>query len=837
MGTVIGRSVSRLRRSLHGTRIAVRLAVLLLLAAVALPGVFLRLAFRRHSPTLLLLVAIAPSVGILTVTTVGVALVCAGQRLSPVALLAGEAILLLPVLVLARRRGHPPFRQTLRIVWREARRRRYEYLVLALLVGTAVLAYQRPSEWVLSEGHDASNYLVQAAYHTRQASAFPGDAAPEVYAADFAHATYHLSSTVGPPGPDGLRQFPFPPLFKVLLAIAMLMGGLPWALHAPLVLGVLAALCGHQVLVRMVRRRVHALFGTALLLGSPLMLQFMRVTVSEVCLLFVSATGLALLYVAETRAGGALAGLVLSLGLLVRVDALLIWAGVIAALAVGGLAGGLKTTPAIVRAFAIAFLAGSILAWALALHTSSHYLLGHLGRVGPWVLPTLLVTAAAYGSVLACRTWPAVDRVLALRVHLAPHLTRAVAAIVAAAAAYAVIRPLWTLALWYRTRGAPLPLLSDQPGGSVFVVLGYVTVLTTVAGLAGVAWVLWKEPAGWLPWTGTFLGGALLYLDDLRHSPAPYWASRRLLCTVLPLCVAGCVFVLERWAGNGALMRRRVWAGASLVAVNLVLHNARLMLGRGIDYVGARVLDAVAAVPADRRSCWTASSRTPKDCGWACAPRHRSAGARALDGQRRGARPFLAPPGRSGQATVRAAGLGGRRGAAQPPLRGGAVRPRAPLRALAREGPGGPSRRLRLAASRGTAPLSRAVEGGRTRALTARARRKRRAVGRDPQPVDLRQQGLPRQAELDRRLRAVPAVVVERPGDVLALEERQRLAQRLQRADRRTGERKRQVLRPHGAVSRAGPSARHLALQLAHVPGPRVAADQRPDGRRHAQGM
>lgn len=582
---------------MRGASLAIRPTVPLLLLAMTLPGLCLLLAARRRPPTFLLLLAIPPSLGALAATAVGVLLVCAGKRLSLEAVLAGEALLVLPALVLARRRDHPPLRQALRTLWREARRRRHEYLVLFLLIGVAIVAHGRPSEWVLSQGHDASNYLVQAAYQTRQASAFPGDAAPEVYAADFAHATYHLNSTVGPPGPDGGRQFPFPPFFKVLLAIAMLIGGLPWALHAPLALGVLAALCGHLALVRMARRRVHALFGTALLLGSPLMLQFMRVTVSEVCLLFVSATGLALLYAADTRTGGALAGLVLSLTLLVRVDALLLWAGVVAALAVGGLAGGLKTQPAIVRAFAIAFLAGSTVAWALALHTSSHYLLAHLGRVGPWVLPTLVVAAAAYGLVLTCRTWPAVDRLLALRVSTAPHLTRGVAVIVTAVAAYAlVVRPLWQLALWLRMPGGPPPLLPAQGGGSALVVLGYVTVLTTVTGLAGVAWVLWKEPARWLPWTGTFLVGALVYLDDLRHSPTPYWASRRLLCTVLPLCVAGTVFMLERWAGSATLTRRRVCTAATLVAANLVAHNARLTLGRGIDYVGAASsLHAVAA--------------------------------------------------------------------------------------------------------------------------------------------------------------------------------------------------------------------------------------------------
>jgi hypothetical protein len=546
---------------------------LLLLLAVAAPGLLLDRAARRRPGTLLETITLPLATGTAFVGVAALAVVCT-TRLTAGALLAAEAALLLPVLPLARR-GGPHLRPALR----EFRRRRGEYLVLAALLAAACAVYEQPSEWVLSDGHDAANYLVQAAYHTRQPSPFPRDAPPDVYARDLPHAEFPLNSTIGPPGPDGRRQFPFPPFFKVLLAVALEFGGMRLALRVPLFLGLLAALATHATLARLVRRREHALIGTALLLGSPLLLQFMRVTLSEVCLLFVAATALAWLHAARNRAGCVLAGLLLSLGVLVRADGVLLCAGAGAVVLTGGL---VHRVPGGGRAFGLALLCGSATALAVAWSTSSRYLLAHLPRSGPWLLAAS--SLAGCGPVLA--VWVSSRRSgSATGDRLLGFAARAAALGLAAAATQALV--VWPLEWLVRRLGSAGPLpLSIHPEGQGLVILGYATTATALGGTLGAVGLFWSGARRWLPWAGTFLPGALVYLADLHHSPAPYWASRRLLATVLPLFVAGGVFLLERCAPRGMGTAGRL-ATATLVAANLAAHDARLVVGRGLDYLGA----------------------------------------------------------------------------------------------------------------------------------------------------------------------------------------------------------------------------------------------------------
>jgi hypothetical protein len=550
------------------------MSLLLLLALVSLPGLALLGAAARRPLGLLDWLALPPALGILLTGTVGVLLASAG-RLAPGVLALAVAALTVPLAVHALR--HRPLAAHGRRIRLGARRHAREHGALALLLLAALALYERPSEWVVADGMDAGNYLVQAAAEARTGSTFMDDAPSETMKARFPRAVHVLNSTSGVLAEGTRRELPFPPLFKTVLAVTILAGGVEAALYAPLVLGLVACLVAHVALRRLARTPGHALAGTALLLLSPLALKSMRVTMAEVCLLLVAVTGLALLEMAA-RAGGralaVLAGLVLSLALLARVDGLLLYAG-------GGLmiaAGAVPRRPGrrdIAPFFAPALLGGSALSWLLAAHTTRAYLdaqlRGHARAVSWAVCLAPVVWALAHAA--APRPSARARRIL----------VGAAAGMFALQAVLALaVRPLRACL------HAPEAFLAGlrtagEPG---LVIVAYATVLTTLLGVAGAVPALAGRDPRFRAWALLFLVAAVVYMDDLHHSPDPFWASRRLLVSVLPLFVAGALRALELRPFLTAAGTLRPAVAVALLG-NLALHDARLTVGRGIFYIGA----------------------------------------------------------------------------------------------------------------------------------------------------------------------------------------------------------------------------------------------------------
>ncbi len=536
------------------------MSLLLLLALCSLPGLALLGAAARRPLGLVAWVALPPALGILLTGTVGVLLAGAG-RLSGGSLALATTALTLPLGAYAIRRR--PLAAHVRRIRLDARRHAREHAALALLVLAAIAAYEQPSEWVIADGTDAGNYLLQAAAEARTGSAFMDDAPSETMRARFPRAVHAWTSTSGVPAGDGRRELPFPQLFKTVLAVAILTGGIEAALHVPMLLGLLAGLAAHVALLRSSRTRGHALLGAALLLLSPLMLKAMRVTLAEVCLLLVAVTALALLELAAASGGRALAGLaggVLGLALLTRVDGLLLYAGgllMIAAGAVPRRPGRADPAPF----FAPALVLASALAWRVSAYTTPAYLdgqlRGHAGAVG-WMLFLAPVGWAA------ARGLPA-------------RFPRAARGVACAAALVFALQAVEALAV--------RPVLAGLRAPGV-VAAAFATVLTTLLGVPGAALALAERRGRFGAWACLFVVPAVVYLNDLHHSPDPFWSSRRLLAGALPLLVAGAVRALALPPFLTPAARQRPAVVLALF-VNLAVHDAWLTAGRGIYYVGA----------------------------------------------------------------------------------------------------------------------------------------------------------------------------------------------------------------------------------------------------------
>jgi hypothetical protein len=553
-------------------------AAMLFLALIELPGTLLCLATQKRGLTLLELAVLPTSLGLLFAPTVALVLMSVDAFDLRHQVIA-QALVLLPlaVFVVRRRRLH----LNVSALWAEARTHRREHTALLALV-LVVVAWTRPaSEWVLAETMDAGNYVIQAAYQARHRSLFFTDAQPDVYALDFPGASWRMNSTSGTPVEPQRRQFPFPPFFRTLLALMLSIGGLPLLLYTPLLLGVLAALCAYLTLRATLQTPFPALLGTALLLGSPLLVQFMRVPLAEVCFLFATLLALALLALArdaESRTAGILAGLALALGLLIRADGLLVYAGGVIAIAAGLVPGARSVLRGVTRSFAGAFLFGSAAAWALAVRATSVYLDHHL-RGG--------LTAVSVGTVivalLGTAAWAPNAGWLRRVARVAARLM--VGGVAAWAFVVLVGQPLRDAT---QTLACVLAALAGRPGpgvGQGLASLAYLTLPTVLLGIYGLALVALEGEAEALFWATLFALGAALFLYAPFHMPDAYWTSRRSLGHLLPLLVMGSAHALRRLTARGSGLLRSVMA--SFIGLSLIGHNAVITYQNGIHYQGA----------------------------------------------------------------------------------------------------------------------------------------------------------------------------------------------------------------------------------------------------------
>jgi len=324
-----------------------------------------------------------------------------------------------------------------------------------------------------------------------------------------------------------------------------------------------------------------ALVAAALLLGSPLLIQFMRVPLAEVCFLLATMTALALLSRAratESRAAASLAGLALALGLLIRADGLLVYVGVVIASAAGLVPGERGALPRVTRAFTGAFLIGACVAWGLAVRATSAYLDHHLRGA---------LTTASVGILLVTLLAPlvAASEAQVLRRCARASARLLVGGVAVGAAVVLVGQPL---------RDAPRTLACLQaalhgqlgPGvGPGLATLGYLAAPTVLFGVCGLALAAIEDEAEVLCGATFFALGAAVFLYAPFHMPDTFWSSRRSLGHLLPLLVIGSAHALRRLTLRGGPWLRSVLV--AFVGLSLLGHNAAITYRNGIHYQGA----------------------------------------------------------------------------------------------------------------------------------------------------------------------------------------------------------------------------------------------------------
>lgn len=171
------------------------------------------------------------------------------------------------------------------------------YIIFHLTVTICFFAYyDKPSEWIVSFGMDASNYIIQAAYQLTHSSLYFEDFQGDKYSQFFADVVYKINSTT-----SHRPTFPFPPLNKLFLTVAML-----FDLHLAYYVHILFAGMVYWSFCILSRRFFENIFIKVLTpviaISLPMFVLYSTVPMSEMLMLATVSSTLALAYIGhETK--------------------------------------------------------------------------------------------------------------------------------------------------------------------------------------------------------------------------------------------------------------------------------------------------------------------------------------------------------------------------------------------------------------------------------------------------------------------------------------------------------------------------------------------------------
>jgi hypothetical protein len=386
------------------------------------------------------------------------------------------------------------------------------------------------------------------------------------------------------------------PAFGAYLFQAM---GVKGALATPPVFGILATLAVYFALRRLLGG-APALLAALLLAVNEVQVWFARYPVSEglsQLLFFLALLAVALWEERGHAAWGALAGAALGLGLLVRIDSVLMLVPLAIYLLARHGAGDLPWRRALPLLVPLAFLGAHATAHAALF--SRKYLLNLLARPY-WQQPAwvwALALAAVLAVVASVRVWgPRLAHAWRAR---GETLRTAAMAAVALLALYAYFLRPW-LSAWAGADGNDRALrlegaawlralgfhrLAAHDAQSLVRLGWFVTPLALLLALLGLLWMLWRwRPRYLFPLLLT-LTFAAFYLYKMRVWNDYYFALRRFVPLVLPWVLAWAALLL--WQMARGSRARAALAGALALGLLALELQATWPLRRYVDWQGA----------------------------------------------------------------------------------------------------------------------------------------------------------------------------------------------------------------------------------------------------------
>jgi len=488
-----------------------------------------------------------------------------------------------------------------------------KHIILLFMFVCAIILFQRPSEWVLSFGMDASNYLVQSAYTTKSDSIFLKDSQQDIYIKYFPNASFKVNSTNSfPLVEENKREFPFPPLWRLVLTGAMLIGGIKFSLYIPLFLGLLTSVGFYILLGKIIRQDFYSYLGTALLLFSPLLIQYMRITTSEILTLYIIIGALVTFYLAceqDNSILGIIAGIILSSIFLARGDSLFLYIGLTLFLFIYSFIDSTHINKKVLRYFGSAFIIGSFCFWFITFYTTQTYMNNlikypnkesnanilflaiSLFMIGIAVVYFLLLTLDKKKPEIALK----LNNLYETKVVI---FYKFIGILLSIFLSWAFLLRLdfsnQTINLIFKLLNHTIPLSYLLPNITylpVIVIMFYITVFTTIVGAIGIVMILYNKKEQYFMVLFLFIIISIRFAIDFEHSPTIYWASRRYLYNLLPLFVITATFGLEYLGTRIATKKKSILSYkiilVIIVATNLLINNYFFTYKNEIHFVGA----------------------------------------------------------------------------------------------------------------------------------------------------------------------------------------------------------------------------------------------------------
>lgn len=443
-------------------------------------------------------------------------------------------IILTTIISVRNRKFHTLFNILKNINYKEST----AWLLLHIVVAISFFTYyQRPSEWLLSTGMDASNYVIQAGYQLEHPSLYFESFQGEVYKESFADAKYNTNSTNGQH-----PNFPFPPLNKLFLAVAMFFS-LKLTFYAHLFIAGISylslSISAHHLYKNLFTKIITPLIAVS----CPVFIIYSTVPMSEMLMLATLSSALAVAYISCLRQApflGIIAGILLGSIFAIRAESLIYFVPCLCICYIFYTATSKPETKKTLYFILVASALSAIFFWFPSAGSGFNYLKNHLKSVfflHSYLLPGIFI------FILAGCHLNSVAQPIGRLIHYFDNkvLFRCfgigLMLLLLSIVYFRFFKGLFpaeiTEQIWNMGRYGQGVLTR----GYIHYLNDYTSSLLVFSGILGVGLILYSRNNLFYPILALFMVASIITLTFPRHSNTPYWLVRRYLVCVFPLFI------------------------------------------------------------------------------------------------------------------------------------------------------------------------------------------------------------------------------------------------------------------------------------------------------------
>ena len=253
---------------------------------------------------------------------------------------------------------------------------RIYYFSIGLILIIMYFMFYRPSEYILNNGMDTTNYLLQALYSLKVNNLFNIDY--------LNHSDFFINAESPTTSFESNYYFPFPPLWKCVISLFLIIGGMKTILFLNIFMAIIVSFTFLIILKKLNITEKVEVFAFYVITQSSLILIFSRnlnceLFFLEILLLF----GVVFLHIdfncyADRRLI-VLNSILISSLFLVRSDAIILYAGIIIALFIYRL--NIKYAKELFDNFTLLIMCNSIIFWLISLYTTKVYMYDSIGDI------------------------------------------------------------------------------------------------------------------------------------------------------------------------------------------------------------------------------------------------------------------------------------------------------------------------------------------------------------------------------------------------------------------------------------------------------------------------